>query len=213
MGQTCAAGARKFLAEAGGFKVVSDLSYPARASDLTSTLAKLKAADPDVVLNAGYIGDEILIAKTADRLGFRIPFVDNGNINDPSFIKSIGTLAEGKFGMTVWNKDMPGGMKLFERYRARYGEDISGAFTLPYQTIWAIKEALEKARSADREAIRDALATITIPGSKLYLAFEKIQFDAKGYNIGGRYIITQVQNGEFVTVWPENFSTKKPIFK
>ena len=58
-----------------------------------------------------------------------------------------------------------------------------------------------------------SLATITIPGSKLYLAFEKIQFDAKGYNIGGRYIITQVQKGEFVTVWPEKFSTKKPIFK
>ncbi len=54
MGQSNAAAAKKYLEE-GGFKQVADLSYPARASDLTSTIAKLKASEPDVVLQAGYI--------------------------------------------------------------------------------------------------------------------------------------------------------------
>jgi len=212
MGQSNAAAAKKFLAEA-GYELVADLSYPARASDLTSTIAKLKAAEPHVVLQASYLGDAILIAKTADRLGLHVPFIDNGNINDPSYIKNIGALAEGKFGINMWNKDVPGGKKLFDKYRARYGEDISGIYVLCYQAIWVFKEALEKAGSADPEALRNALATINLPGSKLYLPYEKIQFNEKGYNTGGGYIITQVQNGEWVTVWPEKYAAKKPIFK
>ena len=212
MGQSNAAAAKKFLAEA-GYKVVADLSYPARASDLTSTIAKLKASEPDVVLQGSYLGDAILIAKTADRLGLRVPFIDNGNINDPSYIKNIGALAEGKLGINMWNKDVPGGQKLFDKYRARYGEDISGIYVLCYQAIWVFKEALEKAGSADREAIRNALASINLPGSKLYLPYEKIQFNEKGYNVGGGYIITQVQKGEWFTVWPEKFASRKAILK
>jgi branched-chain amino acid transport system substrate-binding protein len=212
MGQSNAAAARKFLAES-GYKLVADLSYPARASDLTSTIAKLKAAEPEVVLQGSYLGDAILIAKTADRLGLRVPFIDNGNINDPSYIKNIGALAEGKLGINMWNKDVPGGKKLFDKYRARYGEDISGIYVLCYQAIWVFKEALEKAASADREAIRNALAAINIPGSKLYLPYEKIQFNEKGYNVGGGYIVTQVQKGEWVTVWPEKYASKKAILK
>ena len=212
MGQSNAAAARKYLAEA-GYKMVADLSYPARTFDLTSTIAKLQAAKPDVVLQAGYIGDAILIAKTADRLGLHVPFIDNGNINDPSYIKSIGKIAEGKFGINMWNKDVPGGKDLFEKYRARYGEDISGIYVLCYQAGWVIKQALEKAGSANRDALRDALAAIDIPAAELYLPYERIKFNAKGYNTGGGYIVTQVQNGEWVTVWPPKFASKKPVFE
>ncbi len=212
MGQSNAAAAKKFLLES-KYKVVADLSYPARASDLTSTIAKLKAGEPDVVLQGSYLGDAILIAKTADRLGLKVPIIDNGNINDPSYIKNIGALAEHKLGINMWNKDVPGGKKLFDKYRARYGEDISGIYVLCYQAIWVFKEALEKAGSSDREAIRNALASINIPGSKLYLPYEKIQFNEKGYNVGGGYIVTQVQNGEWFTVWPQKYASKKAILK
>jgi len=212
MGQSNAAAAKKYLAE-NGFKQVADLSYPARASDLTSTIAKLKASEPEVVLQAGYIGDAILIAKTADRLGLKVPFIDNGNINDPSYIKTIGPIAEGKLGINMWNKDVPGGQQLFEKYKAKMGEEISGIFVLCYQAIWVFKEALEKAGSADREAVRNALAALNIPASRLYLPYEKIQFNEKGYNVGGGYIVTQVQKQEWVTVWPEKFASKKPVLK
>lgn len=212
MGQSNAEAARKYLAE-GGYKLVADLSYPARSFDLTSTIAKLKDAKPDVVLQASYIGDAILIAKTADRLGLRVPFIDNGNINDPSYIKSIGNIAEGKLGINMWNKDVPGGKELFDRYRARYGEEISGIYVLCYQAVWVIQKALEKAGSADRAALRDALAAIDIPASELYLPYERIKFNEKGYNTGGAYIVTQVQNGEWFTVWPQKFASRKPIFE
>lgn len=212
MGQSNAAAARKYLAE-DGFKLVADLSYPARSFDLTSTIAKLKDAKPDVVLQGSYIGDAILIAKTADRLGLRVPFIDNGNINDPSYIKTLGKIAEAKFGINMWNKDVPRGQELFDRYRAKTGEEISGIYVLCYEALWVIQKALEKAGSADRNALRDALAAIDIPAPDLHLPYERVKFNEKGYNIGGSYIVTQVQNGEWFTVWPQKFASKKPLFE
>ncbi len=212
MGQACALAAKK-LAEEKGYKIVADLSYPARASDLTTTIAKLKAGAPDVILQASYVGDAILIAKTAGRLGLNAPVVDNGNINDPSYIKSLGAVAEGKFGIAAWNKDIPGGRKLHDHYKARWGEEINSIYAEGYQAILLIKEAIEKAKSADRKAIRSAMAAINIPGDKLILPFEKIQFDKTGYNIGGNWTITQVQKGEWVTVWPEKYASQPPLFK
>jgi branched-chain amino acid transport system substrate-binding protein len=209
MGQTCATAARKLLPEK-GYKVVSDVSYPARASDLTTTIAKLKAGGPEVVLQASYIGDALLIAKTADRLGLNAPVIDNGNINDPSYIKNLGAVAEGKAGIAVWNKDIPGkGMELHKAYKARYGEEIYAIYVSGYQAIWLFKEAIEKAGSTDRTAIRDALANINIPLEKLYVPYERIHFNETGYNTGGNYIITQVQEGEWVTVWPEKLASKR----
>jgi branched-chain amino acid transport system substrate-binding protein len=213
MGQSSADAAKVLLPE-NGYKVVADISYPVRATDLTSFIVKLKAAEPDFVLQGGYMGNAILITQTADRLGLHVPFMDNGCMNDPSFNKAVGALAEGKLGMTSWNKDVPGGKELYDKVRARYGIDLSGIYTCGYQAIWVIKEALEKAGSADRGALRDALATIYIPGSKLYIPLEKIAFNEKGYNekaVG--WIITQVQNGEWYTVWPLKYATKKPVFK
>jgi branched-chain amino acid transport system substrate-binding protein len=213
MGQSSADAAKIALPKA-GFKVVADISYPVRATDLTSYIAKLKAAEPDFVLQGGYMENAVLITKTADRLGLNVPFLDNGCMNDPSFNKAVGPLAEGKFGVTSWNKDIPGGQKLHDKIHARLGIDISGIYAVGYQAIWVIKEALEKAGSADREALRNALVSINIPGSKLYLPLEKISFDEKGYNDKAEgWIITQVQNGEWYTVWPSKYATKKPVLK
>jgi branched-chain amino acid transport system substrate-binding protein len=213
MGQSSADAAKVDLPKA-GFKVVADISYPVRATDLTSYIAKLKAAEPDFVLQGGYMENAVLITKTADRLGLNVPFMDNGCMNDPSFNKAVGTLAEGKLGMTSWNKDLPGGQKLYEKIRARLGLDVSGIYVVGYQAIWVIKEAMEKAGAADREALRNALASINLPASKLYLPLEKISFDEKGYNDKAEgWIITQVQNGEWYTVWPLKYATKKPVLK
>ena len=213
MGQSSADASTIVLPKA-GFKVVADISYPVRATDLTSYIAKLKAAEPDFVLQGGYMENAVLITKTADRLGLNVPFMDNGCMNDPSFNKAVGPLAEGKFGVTSWNKDLPGGQKLYDRVRSRLGIEISGIYAVGYQAIWVIKEAMEKAGAADREALRNALASINIPGSKLYLPLEKISFDEKGYNDkAGGWIVTQVQNGEWYTVFPLKYATRKPVLK
>jgi branched-chain amino acid transport system substrate-binding protein len=66
--------------------------------------------------------------------------------------------------------------------------------------------AIEKAGSTDRNKIRDALTKVEV-----WTPQGKISFDEKGQGQKDARII-QVQNGEFVTVWPDALATKKLIY-
>lgn len=209
-GQSTAKGQKKFLAE-NGYEVVADVSYPAGAADLTTELSKIKLSNPDAVLQVSYISDAILIAKTKDRLGINVPFIDSsGGVADPAFIQSVKELADGWFTINQFNKDLPGAKELNDKFKAAYGTDMNGHATLDYQGILVIKEVLEKIGSVDKEAIRKGLSEIQIsPGSSLVMPYEKLVFDSKG-QASSSLIITQIQNGEHVTVFPEKFASKKP---
>ncbi|MHB9057160.1 MAG: ABC transporter substrate-binding protein, partial [Paludibacteraceae bacterium] len=116
-GQSTSAGQKKYLAEK-GYDIVADVSYPAGAADVTIELSKIKASNPDVVLQVSYIADAILIAKTKDRLGIKVPFVDSaGGAADPAFIQTVKELANGWFTINQFNKDLPGSKELNDRFK------------------------------------------------------------------------------------------------
>ena len=211
-GQSTAAGQKKYLAEK-GYDIVADVSYPAGAADLTTELSKIKVANPDVVLQVSYIADAILIAKTKDRLGIKVPFVDSaGGSADPAFIQSVKELANGWFTINQFNKDLPGAKELNDKFKAAYGTDMNGHAALDYQAMFVLKEVLEKQASVDKEAIRKGLSEIQMgAGPSLIMPYEKLIFDSTG-QASSSLIITQIQNGEHVTVWPEKFATVKPNF-
>ncbi len=209
-GQAGAKGLRNFCGEK-GYKVVEDISYPSRTPDVTPIVSKLKAAKPDVVLMVSYLGDSILIMKTADRLGFNVPWIDNTGKAHSSYIKALGEIAEYDNVLNMWNKDLDQRAKeLNDRFKAKYGEDMTGHSALEYQAIWVLKAAFELAKKADREALRDALTKVQInPGPDMFMPFKFIKFGSDGVNAGGGFILTQVQGGDFVTVWPEKYAVGK----
>jgi branched-chain amino acid transport system substrate-binding protein len=75
-----------------------------------------------------------------------------------------------------------------------------------------LKRALETAGKAERDALRDALAKIDVgPGADLFLPYERIKFNEKGLIVGGGFIMTQIVNGDFVSVWPDKYASAKPV--
>jgi len=209
-GQAGANGLRKFCGEK-GYKVVEDISYPSRIPDVTPIISKLKAAKPDVVLMVSYLGDSILIMKTADRLGFHVPWIDNTGKAHSSYIQALGEMADYDNVLNMWNKDLDKRAKeLNDRFKAKYGEDMTGHGALEYQAIWVLKTAFELAKQDDREALRDALTKVQInPGPDMFMPFKFIKFGSDGVNTGGGFILTQVQGKDFVTVWPEKYAVGK----
>jgi branched-chain amino acid transport system substrate-binding protein len=209
-GQAGAAGCRKYAGEK-GYKIVEDIPYPSRTPDVTPIVSKLKAAKPDVVLMVSYLGDSILMMKTADRLNFNVPWIDNTGKAHTSYIKAVGEIGEYDNVLGMWNKDLNAdSKKLNDRFRARFKEDLTSHAALDYQAVWVLKEALELAKKAEREALREALTKVQInPGPTMILPFKSIKFGEDGVNTGGSFILTQIQNGEFVTVWPEKYAAGK----
>ena len=80
--------------------------------------------------------------------------------------------------------------------------------------MYVLKDALERAGSADRNKIRDALASTNItegPAMILPLPQNKIAFDKNG-QLETSAVMSQVQNGKFVSVWPFDIAASKMIW-
>ncbi len=209
-GESTAAGQKQYLEEA-GMEMVLEVKYPASAADLTTEVSKVKAANPDAVLTVTYLNDSILIARAREALGMtNIPFIDAaGGTVDPEFIKQLGQTAEGWFTEIEYTKYAAGAEDLNNRYVAVFGDDITGNGAYAYQAGYVIADALERAGSVDRDAVRDALAKTDLPsGPSMVLPTDHIYFDENGQNPNAPLFIVQVQGGELIPVWPGAYAAK-----
>ncbi len=65
-----------------------------------------------------------------------------------------------------------------------------------------LADALNRAKSAEGPALRDALAATDIPGSATIMPWSKIKFGADGQNDFSDPVLLQYLGGKFVTVFP-----------
>jgi branched-chain amino acid transport system substrate-binding protein len=209
-GESTAAGQKKYLEEA-GIDMALEVKYSASAADLTTEVAKVKAANPDAVLTVTYLNDSVLIARAREALGMtNIPFIDAaGGTVDPEFIKQLGQTAEGWFTEIEFTKYAAGADVLNNAYLAKFGNDITGNGAYAYQAGWVIADALERAASTDRNAVRDAIAkTDLASGPNMVLPTDHIYFGEDGQNPNAPLFVVQVQNGELIPVWPAKYAAK-----
>jgi branched-chain amino acid transport system substrate-binding protein len=213
-GQSSSDGQAKF-AEEYGIKVLDRIPYPKDTPDLTATISRVKSLNPDALVLVSYISDAVLITKTMKELGANIPIVGTsaGHI-DPAYVANLGALADYSFTVGEWNPDLkkPGAKEINERFIKKFGIPMNGHAAETYMSTMVLREALEKAASTDREKLRDALAQTEICGDKNLLPYDCIKFDASGQSEQGRLGILQVQNGEFVSVWPAEISPQKAVW-
>ncbi|MCL5942085.1 MAG: ABC transporter substrate-binding protein [Actinobacteria bacterium] len=209
-GTSTAEGQKKYLKEA-GMEMVAEVPYPASAADLTTQVSKIKAANPDVVLMVTYLNDSILIAQAKEKLGMKQLFFDAaGGTIDPEFIKRLGTSAENILTEIEYTKYAAGAEVLNDKFKAKYGNDITGNGAYAYQAGWVLADALERAGSADREALRTALAATNMPkGPNMILPTDKLQFGPDGQNMSAPLFVMQIQGGELKPVWPAEYAAVK----
>ena len=92
------------------------------------------------------------------------------------------------------------------------GYDLNAYVAQGYPNAYVIADALERAGSADRDKIRDALAKTNITsGPALITGYQKIAFDATGQNVNSHGVISQNLKGKRSTVWP--VANRPPGFK
>ena len=222
-GMSTSEGWKKWLDKNGnknGFKLSLDLPYPHSAPDLSSEITRLKASAPDVLIAASYTPDAILLGRSMDELDFRprLGFIGSAaGHSDTTYLKALGPLAEGDFSFAGWSKDlkMPVVKEFSEKMDAKFGKGKwvwMQAYC--YASMYVLKDALERAASIDREAIRDALAKTRIcegPATILPLKSDCLVFDEQ-QQLHTYAVVTQVQNGRFVSVWPFGMAGKQAVW-
>jgi branched-chain amino acid transport system substrate-binding protein len=208
----------KELATKAGYKVVADIAYRARATNLTSEVQRLKAANPDVFFPTSYASDAILLCKTSKDLDFNPSAImaQNAGHTDPSFAEAMGKDVDGICSRTEFSLDLakhkPMLTEINELFKKRSGRDFSGTSARAFVGFFVLADAINRAGSTKPEAIREALIKTNMPAEQLITPWRGVKFDETGQNILVDAIVIQYQGGKPSTIWPFNLATKEMIY-
>ncbi|GAP17711.1 amino acid/amide ABC transporter substrate-binding protein, HAAT family [Levilinea saccharolytica] len=148
--------------EENGGTVVAFETYTTNDKDFSAQLTKIKSAEPDVIFLPNYYSEVPLQIQQAHRLNITVPFLGSDSWGSAELIKLCGVDCEGYYFSTHYAPDAatPVAQKFIENYKAKYGNVPDDVAALTYDSFGLLWSALQSAGSADRQAIRDALAKI-----------------------------------------------------
>jgi len=197
-----------------GYTLVQRIPYNIKSPDFTAELSKVKASKPDLLVISGYYGDSKIIAETAAKLRIGVHALvglANAAYSNPKFIADNRELTDQLFDGNYWhNPQSPRAKAVFAAYEKRFSSTLTSHGVQAYTVIYVIKDALERAGSADRDKLRDALAKTNLADH--ILPQDAIKFDDTGENVNATPALLQVQNGKPVVVGPARFAEAKPVF-
>ncbi len=189
-----------------GIQVVVEEKYPAKATDVSSVLTKVRDANPDMLIGGSYLPDGVLITRQSKELGVNPKlFSFSVGAAQPDFAAGLGADANFVLGPSMWEPEIqtPGNQAFVDEYRAKFpGRDPDYHSATGYSACQVLEAAVRAVGSLDREAIRDQLVSLqmetVLPG--------KYQVTEQGQMIGHIPLTVQWQNGAKVIVAPEQFA-------
>lgn len=202
------------IAEERGLEVLADISYPPGTTEWASIATQIRDADPDLVMTNGLGVESLGLLQAMEQLGYRPPIMFS-LFPAPGPLLGAGELAEGHLSVSMFESN--------EAVLERMGPDVRAiveefeaaaeAEGLPYSQFdtqatgsWTAWEILIEGVNAaggvdDQQAICDALhesgAETTFHGP---LTFDPAVNNYWPTTQG----IKQIQDGEWVMVWPED---------
>lgn len=200
------------LAKEGGYEVVLNEPYPSTATDLSPVVQKIRRARPDVLMLVSNAADAILLTNTLAEYKVKLKAIiaSGGGHADPSFLKAAGKNAQYMFDIVEWETDVnkEGAKEANDKYKAKYGQNLTGEAVDAYLATYVIADALERAGSLDPDKIREALAATNYrSGPGMIVGYGAVEFDASGQNKHAALVMVQINdigNGlERISVWPK----------
>jgi branched-chain amino acid transport system substrate-binding protein len=209
---------REKLLKAKGIEVVVDEVWTPPLADATAIVQKLRATSPDIMFyGATNFPDSIQVLQKIKEFGVKTPIQGVGAwLVTPEYVQAVGAELLDNIKTVVAAHPLKGQDDLVKRFKERTGEPFMTQDPLmSYAHVWIIKEAAERAKSADPKAIRDAVAKLDLTSGPAAstLAPGRIRYDERGRRLGAMPIIVQWQRGEPFTVAPPELATRPIVWQ
>ena len=202
----------KEYAEKKGLKEVFHEAYSKGSPDYRSTLVNVKNANAEIVFMVSYVADAILLMRQSREIGLKpTAFLGAGaGFSNVQFAKE-NEISNGIFSSTQWTSavNWPGAKEFAKTYQQRYGKPATYHAATAYTALWILGQTAAQT-NGDREKTREALKAgswDTIDGPVKFADYD-------GYTNQNKHqmLVEQIQDGKFVTVWPKDFQSGKPIW-
>ena len=204
--------AMRAAAQVGDINVVATEEYEAKAPDYKAVLRRVKDKNPDVIYFCSYLLDATTLMRQAREVDLNPKYYTSAGAGFAAAefptSKGAGKNAEFTFTVSQWQPEAPWpGSKEFDaEYFKRYNSHPQYIPMQAYQSLLTAAQAINAAKSLDATKIRDAIKNLNLKTS----AFGPVKFDASGQNQHA-LLITQIQGGKYVVVYPPSVAAAKPI--
>jgi len=201
-----------------GIKIIGDVPFSPGATNLNSEIQKLKAANADALFGAVLGADYSLMVRTMKQINWKPKIAINycSGYQDPNIMQQLGK--DGWYFMGSAGYTPEFGLR-FMKAVAPVEEIYKKKSNVPFDSnsiqeavaMYVLALAIEKAGAVDTEKVVQVLRTTTFD-SPLSMG-GKVQFESPGgQNIKAQSVISQIQNGSYVTVYPYEYKDGDPIY-
>jgi branched-chain amino acid transport system substrate-binding protein len=150
---------QKSFVAAGG-TIAVEQSYSAGDTDFSAQLTAIKSSGAQAIWVPGYYAEVGAIARTAARLGVKMPLLGGDGWDAPELFTIGGDALNGSYFSNHFAPDQASAkaQKFVADFKAKYGQEPTGLGALGYDGVMVIADAIKRAGKVDTAAIRDALA-------------------------------------------------------
>ncbi len=96
--------------------------------------------------------------------------------------------------------------RINEMFKSRSGKDLNDLTAREFTALLVLADAVNRGKSTDGAAIREALAATDLPGDQTILPWKRVKFDQNGQNNDSTPVLLQYRNGKYVTIFPAEFA-------
>jgi branched-chain amino acid transport system substrate-binding protein len=195
-----------------GFEVLETIAHPTPTRDMSNVALQIRAKNPDLVIPSSYYGEFVLLSRTMQQQRIRpkgIYAVLNGAASNFRFLKEFPEAANYVMDCNHWHDPRkPKALALRKEVEAG-GNFWTYNIPMNYSAVLLLADAIERAKSADRARIIEALASSAFDGH--IMPYGPTKF-VEGQNAGAAPVNTQVQGGDIKVIFPADFADAKPVF-
>jgi len=192
-------------------------------NDMTPIVLKLKQLNPDIVHHIGFGNDAVLFWRQSKEQNFLFKALVHAGATGyggSDFGKALGNDANGVFALLEPGPGFrlealkPEGQKIEREFREavqkRTGSYPLGGHQLAGPGLWILKLVLDRAGTDDPDKFNAAVMSLDLPVGSSMNGWG-VKFSETGQNANERvqHYMLQWQNGQLVTVWPEEFTTAR----
>ena len=154
-------------AELMGIEIVADETYGPKDTDVTAQLTNIKGnADAEALLVFGFGQGPAIVTRNYQQLGMTLPLYQSHGVASKAFLDLTGDAAEGlrlpATGVMIVEQLPEGPQRavledFIAEYSAKYGAEPSTFAGYAYDGLHLMVEAIKRAGTIDKAAVRDAL--------------------------------------------------------
>ncbi|CAO3450910.1 ABC transporter, substrate-binding protein (cluster 4, leucine/isoleucine/valine/benzoate) [Azospirillum argentinense] len=195
-----------------GFEILETIAHPTPARDMSNVALRIRSLNPDLVIPSNYYGEFVLLARTMQQQRIKpkgVYAILGGAASNGRFVKEFPQAAQNVIDCNHWHDPQNPQAQALRKAVQAQGKSFAYNVPLNYSNVLLLADAIERAGSADRKKIIEALNSSTFEGH--IMPYGPTKF-VNGQNEGATPINTQIQGEDIKVIFPEYFAEAKANF-